>query len=118
MNKQLTITIKGIELKCIASVTYSNCLRIEFRDESKTIFATGYKSHHLGLSNDLFSAMQTIEIDAVDYIEHLLKCKVNKLQVGELIYSYDDIELQRQWKAFLSGESDKLRPKFNQLSLL
>ena len=117
MNKQLTITIKGIELKCIASVPYSNCLRIEFRDEIKTIFATGYKCEHLGISLEPFTAMQTIEIDVVDYLEHLLKCKVDKLQVGELVYSDADIELQRQWKVFLSGKSDELRPKFNQLSL-
>ena len=117
MNKQLTITIKGVELECIASVPYSNCLRLEFRDENKTIFETGYKCEHLGISLDPFTAMQTIEIDVVDHLEHLLKCKVDKLQVGELIYSDTDIELQRQWREFLSGDSDELRPKFNQLSL-
>ena len=117
MNKQLTITIKGIELKCIASVPYSNSLRLEFRDESKTIFATGYKCEHLGLSNEPFAAMQTIEIDAVDYLEHLFKCEVEKLQVWEFIYSNADLELQRQWKSFLSGEINELRPKLNQLSL-
>ena len=104
MQKQLIITIKGVELECIASVTYSNCLRIEFRDESKAIFKTGYKCEHLGLSINPFAEMQTVEIDAVDYLETLLKCKVEKLQVGELVYSDADIELQRQWKAFLNGK--------------
>ena len=118
MNKQIIITIKGVKIECEASVSYSNCIRLEFRDESKMIFETGYKCEHLSISLTPFCLMQTIECTAVDYLERLTSCKHEALEVNSLVYSENDLELQRCWKDFLEGNTLKtVKPEFKQLKL-
>lgn len=118
MKKTIQITIKGTDIRCIAAVPYSNCIRLEFFDESKQIFETGFKSEHLGIELDPFGAMQTIETTVVAYMEQICGCSVEAVVVDNLFYSEDDLRRQLRWKAFLTDEDQQeIKPKFLQLSL-
>ena len=96
---------------------YSNCIRLEYRDESTKVLKTGYKCEHLGIHETPLVFMQTIEVVVGNYIELLTKRKVTAISSGNLNYSEKDIELAKQWEAFLRGDTLELYPEFKQLSL-
>lgn len=117
ISKNFNIKIKGADIKCKVSVPYSNCIRIDFHDESKAIFESGYKCNHLGVTETPIVFMQTIEAVVVDLIEALTKSKVEAIGSGNLNYTPADIELAERWRAFLRGETESIKPKFVQLSM-
>lgn len=102
-------------ITCIVSVPYSNCIRLEYRDESKQLLEIGYKCEHLGVCETPLVFMQTIEITVISTIEKLTKRKVTGINKGDTTYTQEDLELAEKWRKFLSGDDEQ--PKFNQLSL-
>ena len=118
IEKHFTLELDNKHLiTCIASVPYSNCIRLEYKDESTKILKTGYKCEYLGIHETPLVFMQTIEVVVVNYIELLTKRKVTAISSGNLNYSEKDIELANQWKEFLRGGTSELYPEFKQLSL-
>ena len=103
------------KLTCVVSMPYSNCIRLEYRDESKQLLETGYKCEHLGVCETPLVFMQTVEITVISTIEKLTNRKVTGISKCNTTYTQEDLELAEKWRKFLSGDDEQ--PKFNQLSL-
>lgn len=118
MLQQFNITAQGVTVICQVSCKFSNLLRLEYFDESKTLFKTGYQNVNLGLSLDPFGRMQTIALDVAECFEKFTKCKPESIQSGTISYTDADMEQQRKWRWFLSDESiQEINPQFKQLTL-
>lgn len=102
-------------ITCVISVPYSNCIRLEYIDESKQLLKTGYKCEHLGVCETPLVFMQTIEITVISTIEKLTKRKVTGISKGDTTYTQEDLELAEKWRKFLSGDDE--HPKLVQLYL-
>ena len=105
------------EVACIVSVHYSNCIRLEYRDGSKQLLETGYKCEHLGVTETPLVFMQTVEITVISTIENLTNHKVIGISKGDTTYTREDLELAENWRKFLQGDTECLRPSITQLSL-
>lgn len=118
IEKQFYLTIDGKhDVDCIVSVPYGNCIRLEYRDESKQLLETGYKCYHLGILGYPIEFMQTVELHVIKMIEITINRKVTDIRSDSMQYTQDDLKLADQWRKFLQGDSDELTPKFEQLSL-
>ena len=116
IEKHFTLELDNTHtITCVVSVPYSNCIRLEYRDESKQLLETGYKCEHLGVCETQLVFMQTIEITVISTIEKLIRSKVTCICKGDTTYTQEDLELAEKWRKFLSGDDEQ--PKFNQLSL-
>lgn len=104
-------------INCIVSVPYSNCIRLEYRDESKQLLETGYKCEHLGVCETPLVFMQTVELSVIKCVEGITKRKVTDIRSDSMQYTQADLKLADQWRKFFQGDSAELTPKFEQLSL-
>ena len=105
------------DVTCIVAAPYSNCIRLEYRDESKQLLETGYKCEHLGVCETPLVFMQTVEITVISTVEKLTKRKVTGISKGDTTYTQEDLELAEKWRKFLQGDTDRLRTATTQLSL-
>ena len=116
IEKHFTLELDNMhKLTCVVSVPYSNCIRLEYRDESKQLLETGYKCEHLGVCETPLVFMQTIEITVISTIEKLTKRKLIGISKCDTTYTQEDLELAEKWRKFLQGDSEQ--PKLVQLYL-
>ena len=118
IEKHFTLELDNKHLiTCIVSVPYSNCIRLEYRDESKQLLETGYKCEHLGVCETPLVFMQTVELDVIKCIEAMTKRKVTGISKSDTTYTPEDLQLAEKWRKFLQCDNAELMPKFKQLSL-
>ena len=94
-------------ITCIVSAPYSNCIRLEYRDESKQLLETGYKCEHLGVCETPIVFMQTIELTVISTIEKLIKRKVIGISRCDTTYTQEDLELAEKWRKCLTCQMMK-----------
>lgn len=116
IEKHFTIELDNKhKITCLVSVLYSNCIRLEYNDESKQILETGYKCEHLGVCQTPLVFMQTVELSVIKCIEAMTKYKVTSISSSTVTYTQKDLELSEKWRKFLQGDDEQ--PKLVQFSL-
>ena len=110
IEKHFTLELDNTHtITCVVSVPYSNCIRLEYRDESKQLLETGYKCEHLGVCETPLVFMQTIELTVISTIEKLTKRKVIGISKCDTTYKQEDLELAEKWCKFLSVDRKSTR---------
>jgi hypothetical protein len=128
MQRKITIEVNGVEVATTIGCTYSICIWVEFRDQSKSLLPTGYKIIHLRYLPEFperaIGEKESASIEVLAVAEWLFGVKPTIKQIGESEEEPGDNERFAWWRKFLGisyfkeEPSEKQQPVQLELSFL